>query len=216
MFSSLLPEQGEPFPLERDLTPPAYTWCPARPGGQQCCRGLQPKDGCGFQPGRAMAAHTRPHSSFPPPLRSAAAVSQRSRTRRRLTPSRPSPRARAGTAHALQDPPAEAGKHRDGRDFSRRPAGVLSALAEFTSFPQSSPAAEREEKHTPGTFKLHYECVVESLPLPAAHSRPPHSAATVSGLATSAGQEGRAAARCVRLPLSRSTGMCSGWGCVPV
>jgi len=101
----------------------------------------------------------RPHSSFPPPLRSAAAVSQRSRTRRRLTPSRPSPRARAGTAHALQDPPAEAGKHRDGRDFSRRTAGVLSALAEFTSFPQSSPAAEREEKHTPGTFKLHYECV---------------------------------------------------------
>lgn len=158
----------------------------------------------------------RPHSSFPPPLRSAAAVSKRSRTRRRLTPSRPSPRARAGTAHALQDPPAEAGKHRDGRDFSRRTAGVLSALAEFTSFPQSSPAAEREEKHTPGTFKLHYECVVESLPLPAAHSRPPHSAATVSGLATSAGQEGRAAARCVRLPLSRSTGMCSGWGCVPV
>lgn len=159
LFSSLLPEQGEPFPLERDLTPPAYTWCPTRPGGQQCCRGLQPKDGCGFQPGRAMAAHTRPHSSFPPPLRSAAAVSQRSRTRRRLTPSRPSPRARAGTAHALQDPPAEAGKHRDGRDFSRRTAGVLSALAEFTSFPQSSPAAEREEKHTPGTFKLHYECV---------------------------------------------------------
>lgn len=58
LFSSLLPEQGEPFPLERDLTPPAYTWCPTRPGGQQCCRGLQPKDGCGFQPGRAMAAHT--------------------------------------------------------------------------------------------------------------------------------------------------------------